>query len=120
MLPPQTTYIRICQSRSPTNRTLIGISKMAFHILDGVVLLHESLHEICGKKRKNAITFKVDFGKKKMYDNINWNFLFSVLAMKGFPYHYIIWVRQFVEGQHVAAGGPLSFILFNIDVDVPQ
>ena len=42
------------------------------HILEGVVVLHETLHEIHSKKLDGVI-FKVDF--EKAYDKVKWPFL---------------------------------------------
>jgi hypothetical protein len=51
-------------------------------ILDSVVVLHETMHYI-HKKKSSGVLFKVDF--EKAYDKINWDFMFAVLEMKGFP-----------------------------------
>ena len=42
------------------------------HILEGVVVLHETLHEIHSKKL-DGVVFKVDF--EKAYDKLKWSFL---------------------------------------------
>jgi hypothetical protein len=75
-----------------SNRTILVADKMISpiqtsfiqgrYILDGVVLLHETLHEL--KVRKTtAVVFKVDF--EKAYDKIEKPFLEKVLLTKGFP-----------------------------------
>ena len=51
------------------------------HILEGVVVLHETIHEIHTKKLDGVI-FKVDF--EKAYDKVKWPFLQQALRMKGF------------------------------------
>ena len=51
------------------------------HILEGVVVLHETLHEIHSKKLDGVI-FKVDF--EKAYDKVKWPFLQQAMHMKGF------------------------------------
>ena len=51
------------------------------HILEGVVVLHETLHEIHSKKLDGVI-FKVDF--EKAYDKVKWPFLQQAMRMKGF------------------------------------
>jgi hypothetical protein len=50
--------------------------------LEGVVVLHETIHELKRKKQKGLI-LKLDF--EKVYDKVNWTFLQQVLMMKGFP-----------------------------------
>ena len=65
----------------------------------GVLLLHETLHEIKAKKKNGVVFFKVDF--EKAYNNINWNFMLHVLKMKGFLEKFIGWVRQSVENGNV-------------------
>jgi hypothetical protein len=51
------------------------------NILEGVVVLHETLHELSKKKQKGII-LKLDL--EKAYDKVNWDFLQQVLRMKGF------------------------------------
>lgn len=103
------------------------------YILDGVIVLHEVLHEV-HRKKESVVFFKVDF--EKAYDKINWDFLYFVMEKKGFPSKYIGWVKQTVERGKVAVmvndqigpffetkkglrqGDPFSPILFNIAIDV--
>jgi hypothetical protein len=64
---------------------VIGPSQSAFlpgrNILEGVVVLHEALHELRRKKQKGVI-LKLDF--EKAYDKVNWNFLQQLLRLKDF------------------------------------
>jgi hypothetical protein len=41
------------------------------NILEGVVILHETIHEL-HKKKKNDVILKLDF--EKAYDKVNWSF----------------------------------------------
>jgi hypothetical protein len=64
---------------------LINPSHTAFipggDIMDGVIMLHETIHEI-HKKKMSGIIVKLDF--EKAYDKVNWNFLQQTLRVKGF------------------------------------
>ena len=51
------------------------------NILEGVVVLHEMLHEIHTKKLDGVVS-KVDF--EKAYDKVKWPILQQALRMKGF------------------------------------
>ena len=68
------------------------------NILEGVVILHETLHEINRKKQKGII-LKLDF--EKAYDKVNWVFLRQVLRMKGFSCKWCQWIDQIVSGGSV-------------------
>jgi len=51
------------------------------NIMEGVVVLYETLHELRRKKMSEVI-FKIDF--EKTYDKVNWTFLHQTLRMEGF------------------------------------
>jgi hypothetical protein len=103
------------------------------YILDGVVTLHETVHEM-HRKNMNGVIFKIGF--EKAYDEVKWPFLFQVLKMKGFSLEWRNLIRNFVQGGSVAIkvnddtrhyfqtkkglrqGDPLSPMLFNIVVDM--
>ena len=68
------------------------------YILEGVVILHEVLHELWVKKQRGVI-LKLDF--KKAYDKVSWNFMLEVLRQKNFPKKWISWMRQVIEGGKV-------------------
>ena len=53
----------------------------ARYILEGVVILHEAIHEL-HKKKMNGVILKFDF--EKAYDKVNWLFLQQTLRLKGF------------------------------------
>ena len=47
--------------------------------MDGVVSLHEIIHEV-KRKKQSGLIFKVDF--EKAYDKVNWNFLHNMMIKK--------------------------------------
>jgi hypothetical protein len=103
------------------------------HILEGVVVLHETIHELHSKKL-DGVLFKIDF--EKAYDKIKWSFLQQTLRMKGFAPEWCRLIRDFVQDGSVGIkvnedighyfqtkkglrqGDPLSPLLFNIVVDM--
>jgi hypothetical protein len=103
------------------------------HILEGVVVLHEIVHELNHKKLNGAL-FKIDF--EKAYDKVKWPFLQQVLRMKGFDPKWCKWTNSFVQGGSVGIRvnddighyfqtrkglrqvDPLSPMLFNIVFDM--
>ena len=117
--------------------TVVQPSQTAFmpdrNILEGVVVLHEMLHEIHTKKLDGVI-FKVDF--EKAYDKVKWPFLQQALRMKGFDEAWRRQVEAFTHKGSVGIkvnddighyfqthkglrqGDPMSPILFNIVVDM--
>lgn len=101
-------------------------------ILDGVVVIHEVLHELA-KSKQSGIVIKLDF--EKAYDKVSWRFLEEVLRNKGFSEMWIEWMMKVVCGGRVAVnlngelgqyfrsykglrqGDPLSPLMFNIVAD---
>jgi hypothetical protein len=57
------------------------VSMPGRNIMEGTIILHETLHELHRKKLNGAI-LKLDF--EKVYDKVNWGFLQQTLRMKGF------------------------------------
>jgi hypothetical protein len=55
---------------------LIGTSQMDFilgrYIMEGVVTLHETIHEL-HRKKQEAVILKLDF--EKPYDKLKWPFI---------------------------------------------
>jgi hypothetical protein len=51
------------------------------NIIEGAVILHETIHELHSKKQ-DGIIFKINF--EKTYDKVKWSFLQQTLRMKGF------------------------------------
>jgi hypothetical protein len=69
------------------------------NILDGVVILHEAVHELRTKKM-NGVILKLDF--EKAYDKVKWSFLQQTLRMKGFSPDWRALINDFVSGGNVA------------------
>jgi hypothetical protein len=69
------------------------------NILDGVVILHETVHELHSKKL-NGVILKLDF--EKAYDQVKWSFLQQTLRIKGFSEEYRALINYFVSGGSVA------------------
>ena len=69
------------------------------NILDGVVILHETIHELHSKKQ-NGVMFKINF--EKAYDKVNYSFLQQTLRMKGFSEEWRALIQSFVVGGSVA------------------
>jgi len=64
---------------------IVSLSQTAFmrgrNILEGVVILHETVHEL-HRKNLSGVIFKIDF--EKAYDKVKWNFLIQTLRMNVF------------------------------------
>jgi hypothetical protein len=68
------------------------------NIMEGVIVLHETLHEM-HRKKQSGVILKIDF--KKAYDKLNWNFIQQTLRMKDFLPTWHRWVASLMEGGHV-------------------
>jgi hypothetical protein len=62
-------------------------------IMDGVMTLHEILHDVKNKKRDGLI-LKLDF--EKAYDKISRDFLFEMLRQRGFDEIWCKWIKEVV------------------------
>jgi hypothetical protein len=67
--------------------------------VDGVVILHETVHEL-HRKNMNGVILKIDF--KKSHDKVKWSFLHQTLRMKGFSEEWRALIHNFVFGGSVA------------------
>jgi mannosylglycoprotein endo-beta-mannosidase len=56
------------------------------HILEVVVVLHETIHEL-HRKKMDGVIFKIDF--EKAYDKVKWHFLQQAMGMKGFDHKWL-------------------------------
>ena len=74
-------------AQSVTGKNQTGFIK-GRNILDGVVVLHEVLHEL--RSNAQGLILKIDF--EKAYDRVRWSFLEQILVEKGFPQRWIDWV----------------------------
>jgi len=83
-------------------KSVVSPTQTAFmpgrNIMEGVVILHETIHELHTKKRSGVI-FKIDF--EKAYDKVKWSFLQQTLRMKGFSPKWCRWVQNMVTGGSV-------------------
>jgi hypothetical protein len=68
---------------TPFTDKVISENQTAFipgrYILEGVIILHETLHELRVKKMQGVI-LKLDF--EKAYDKVRWSFMIEVLRKK--------------------------------------
>jgi hypothetical protein len=64
--------------------------------MEGVIMLHETIHEL-HKKKQSGVIFKIDF-EKKMYDKVKSSFVRKILQMKGFSNQWCIWIDLIMQG----------------------
>jgi hypothetical protein len=88
---------------SPTQTTFM----QGRNILEGVVILHETVHELHRKKQSGG---KPQDRFWKTYDKVKWPFLFQTLWMKGFSPKWINWVKTFISGGSIAINEMLMTI----------
>jgi hypothetical protein len=116
--------------------SVIRKSETAFilgrNILEGVVILHETLHEVRRKKGKGII-LKLDFDKA--YDKVQWSFLMEVMEREKIPAKWRRWIQDVLSGGRVGInfngepgeffrthkglrqGDPVFPLLFNLVAD---
>jgi hypothetical protein len=66
--------------------------------MEGVVMLHENIHEL-HKKKMSGVILKLN--SEKAYDKINWIFLQQTLRIKGFSRKWCYWIDQMVSKRSV-------------------
>ena len=64
------------------------------NIMEGVVVLHETMHEL-HRKKQDGVILKIDF--EKAYDKVKWSFIRQTLQMKGFSETWCKWVEAFTQ-----------------------
>ena len=72
-------FTKVATNRlSTVAQRLIRPTQTAFlpgrNIMEGAVILHETIHELHSKK-KDGVIFKIDF--EKAYDKVKWSFFYS-------------------------------------------
>jgi hypothetical protein len=60
------------------------------NILEGVIILHKSIHEL-QRKKLDGVILKLDF--EKAYDKVKWKFLQQAMHMKGFSPSWCAWIQ---------------------------
>ena len=93
VLPNRITSVATRIIRPTQNAFLPGRN-----IMEGVVILHETIHEI-KRKKHSGIVLKLDF--EKAYDKVNWEFLQQTLRMKYFSAQWCKWIDCIVRGESV-------------------
>jgi hypothetical protein len=81
--------VRACQTAFMQGRTII----------DGVVMLHETVHELHSKKL-NEVILKLDF--EKAYDKVKWSFLRQNTQNERFFDDWRALINSFVSGGSVS------------------
>ena len=69
------------------------------NIMDGIMALHEILHDTRIKK-KDGLVLKLDF--EKVYDKLNWDFLFECLRQRGFGAKWCEWIKMVMSSGTVS------------------
>jgi hypothetical protein len=80
---------------SPTQTTFI----LGRNIMEGVVILHETMHEL-HRKKQSGVIFKSDF--EKVYNKVKWSFVQQTLRMKGFFDTWCSWIDTIISRGQVA------------------
>ncbi|KAE8821477.1 hypothetical protein D1007_00250 [Hordeum vulgare] len=130
-------FAKVCAARlSPVAEWIAHPLQSTFlkgrQIHDGILALHEIVHEVASKGLK-GIFFKLDF--QKAYDSLDWSFLRLVMQRCSFDERWCAWIMQLVRSgstainvnggvepffqasRGVKQGDPISPLLFNLAVD---
>jgi hypothetical protein len=68
------------------------------NIMDGILALHEILHDT--KIKKKGLILKLDF--EKAYDKLNWAFFFECLRQRGFWEKWCDWIKLVMSSSTVS------------------
>ncbi|GFS28866.1 hypothetical protein Acr_00g0004350 [Actinidia rufa] len=83
-------------------KKVVGEVQSAFvggrNIQDGILIANEMV-DYWKKKKKKGLIIKLDFAKA--YDNINWNLLFGMIKLMGYPQKWIQWIKECVSTARV-------------------
>ncbi|KAE8817709.1 hypothetical protein D1007_04569 [Hordeum vulgare] len=130
-------FVKVCATRlSPVAERIAHPLQSAFlkgrWIHDGILTLHEIVHEVASKGLK-GVFLKLEF--QKLYDRPGWSFLRLVMQRRGFDERWCSWIMQVVRSGNttiningevgpffqasrgVKQGDPVSLLLFNLAVD---
>jgi hypothetical protein len=66
--------------------------------MEGVVIFHETIHEL-HRKKQNGVILKIDF--EKAYNKVKWPFVRHALEMKCFSNRWCQWIESIIQGGHV-------------------
>ena len=100
-------------------KEVIGESQTSFmegrNILEGVVILHEVIHELRTKKKRGLI-MKIDF--EKTYDKVRSDFLEEVMRRKAFPKKWIYWLCKPFMGEGILDSESASTCILRYSVNL--